>query len=408
MNLIILVIKLLTYMDRAYQKQSDEKRVAQIFRDIETGGFRRRRGGNDDFDLDDSDDEYQARKREKQRENAKMRKALLADEKVGELAENPKKVAFFRAIEDRDDDDDVDLDFLQDEETHDSGNGASQEDPSSQDVSQKPSNQDPAQEGSNDNDNNDSNTNTNKRKMPSDSTSADDHSFRPPPHLRRTPANSMSKKPKSLAEIRETLSFITERPEYDSFNEVVSMDIDEPTTVDQNAENADIHSDDDQPERRISKDGFAIPAHPRRTRGPVVDRLAIQRKASLDAASSGTGSINTRKAFYSGADVDFAGNIAFRRPALLRKPTNGSSTSSSSSSTSSTTSSSSTGFKGPTASSGPTVAKKGAVNYYTAVREREREKEIRLKQRPGSAKITAFLSKHSDGLGALGRKGQWD
>lgn len=40
-----------------------------------------------------------------------MRKALLADEKVGQIAEDPKKLAFLRAIEDREDDDD--LDFLE-------------------------------------------------------------------------------------------------------------------------------------------------------------------------------------------------------------------------------------------------------------------------------------------------------
>lgn len=96
-----------------HQRTNDEKQVAKLLKDITTGALRRRRNADDEFDLDDSDDELLARRREKQREFARMRKALLADEKIGEIAENPKKAAFFRAVEDRDDDDDdVGLGYL--------------------------------------------------------------------------------------------------------------------------------------------------------------------------------------------------------------------------------------------------------------------------------------------------------
>ena len=364
---------------RVHQKDKDEKQVAKLLKDITTGALRRRGGADDDFDLDDSDDERMARRQAKQREFARMRKALLADEKVGELAENPKKAAFFRAIEDRDMEDDFDIDFLNEKSGNDS-----QQDASSQDVETGSQNADRIPEQSN------------KRKRPLESSTSD-ITNRPPPHLRRTKADKLSKKPTTLAEIRETLSFLTEQPEYDSFHEDAGIDVDNGPTGD-NEEEMDV-SQEDQPPRRMSHDGFTIPPHPRRTRGPVVDRLALLRQASSNSASSST-SASTRPAFYSGSDVDFSASMGFRPAPLLRKAT-GSSTSSSGSSVSSTTS------KTAKASTGPTAAKKGAVNYYTAARERERERELRTKQRTGPSNLSALLSRRS-GLGALGGRGNWD
>lgn len=359
-----------------HQREADEKQVARLMKDITTGTLRRRMGAEDDFDLDDSDDERMARRRAKQREFARMRKALLADEKVGELAENPKKAAFFRAIEDRDVEDDFDLDFLDEE-----SGPHSQQDSSSQDVGMEAQSED----GRN-----------NKRKRPFEPSAADIANH-PPPHLRRTKASGLSKRPTTLAEIRETLSFLTEQPEYDSFNEDAAMDVDE-NPADDNAEDTDA-SREGQFVRRLSDDGFAIPIHPRRTRGPVVDRLALLRQASSNSASAASAPTAARPAFHSGSDVDFA-NVGFRPPPLIRRAT-ASSTSSSGSSVTSTTS------RVQKAAAGPTVAKKGAVNYYTAARERERERELKAKQRSGPSSISALLSKRS-GLGAIGGKGQWD
>ena len=69
--------------------------------------LRRKRGA--DFDLSDSDDDIEARRRIKRKEFAKMRKALLENENIGKIAEDPKKLAFFRAIEDHEDDEDIDF-----------------------------------------------------------------------------------------------------------------------------------------------------------------------------------------------------------------------------------------------------------------------------------------------------------
>lgn len=357
-----------------------------MLKDITSGALRRRRGADDDFDLDDSDDERIARRRAKQREFAKMRRALLADDKIGALADNPKKAAFFKAIEDREVEADFDLEFLEEKE------GGSQGE-SSQDVA--------PEEQSAENE-------SNNRKRPLE-PSAEDTTNRPPPRLRRTPASAMSKKPATLAEIRETLSFLTETPEYDSFHEDASVDDEDGATP---AEKVDAPGTEEiLPEipRPQSRNTFVKPSHPRRTRGPVVDRLALLRQASSNSASasistsSSNPSANTKLAFHNGGGKD--AQIGFRPPQLLRRVTSGSSNSSDGRMSSSTSSNTSHRVSKPAAAG---LKKGSAVNSYTAAREREREKALRLKQRSG-ANIAKLLGKHdSGGLGALAGKGRWD
>ncbi|KAH8423390.1 uncharacterized protein LDX57_001148 [Aspergillus melleus] len=357
--------KQLAALNAQHQRTTDEKQVAKLMRDITTGALRRRKGPDDEFDLDDSDDELLARRRQKQREFARMRNALMADGKVGELAENPKKAAFFRAIEDHDSDDDV-LDFLDEEEAP-----GSQDHSSSQEASAG-AQQDTTDAG-------------NKRKRPLEPSTEETYN-RPPPNLRRKPASAMSKKPASLAEIRETLSFLTERPEYDSFQEDASMEDEQ--AHEEEAESA--------PTEEQSPEEFAPRVHPRRTKGAVVDRLALLRQASSNSATSAS----TRVAFHAGSGAQ-GPSIGFRPPPMLRKATTGSSSSGSSKSDSRRMSAPGAG--------GGSMAKKGAVNYYTAARERERERELRTQSRAGGSNITKLLNKHSGNrLGALGGTGQWD
>ncbi|KAL5003760.1 MRC1-like domain-containing protein [Aspergillus recurvatus] len=371
--------KQLAALNALHQRNADEKDVAKLLKDITTGALRRRRNNDDEFDLDDSDDELLARRRQKQREFARMRNALLADGKVGELAENPKKAAFFKAIEDRDDDDDAGLDFLDYEQEK-----------ATQDESQDGAAQAPEGE-----------SNSNKRKRPLE-PAAEDINNRPPPHLRRKSASAMSKKPATLAEIREAVSFLTECPEYDSFQEDASIDDDE---GDQHA-NAG-NEDGDGPELDeptvTSHQRDSSPAagfrHPRRTRGPVVDRLALLRQASSNSAST---SNNTRFAFHTGVAGARAASFGFKPP-ILRKTT----TASSSSSSTSTSDSS----RGVTKAPGAASMKKGSVNYYTAARERERERQLRTQHRNRGSNIEALLSKHAGnraGMGTLGHEGQWE
>lgn len=340
-------------------------------RDITTGALRRRKNADDDLDLDDSDDELLARRRQKQREFAKMRRALLADEKIGEIAENPKKAAFFKAVEDREADDDFNIDFLEE------GEGGSNAE-ASQDAAPEEQSNDPTSDGQ-----------TRKRPL---EPSSEDAANRPPPHLRRTRPSAMSKKPATLAEIRETLSFLTETPEYDSFQEDASIDDaeDEQESYEMSGTEPS-QGENEQPQEDTS---FAKPSHPRRTRGVVVDRLALLRQASSNSATSTTNSANSKLAFHnSGSD----GPIGFRPPQLLRRVTTGSSSSSSSSTSNRVSKPAATGPK-----------KGGAVNSYAAAREREREKELRIKQRSSGSNIAKLLGKHKGGgLGSLS-KGEWD
>ncbi|KAL3442540.1 MRC1-like domain-containing protein [Aspergillus insuetus] len=371
--------KQLAALNALHQRNADEKDVAKLLKDITTGALRRRRGNDDEFDLDDSDDEILARRRQKQREFARMRNALLADGKIGEIAENPKKAAFFKAIEDRDDEDDVSFDFLGYEQE-----GSTQDDPSSQDATTEAQSNNPQDE-------------SNKRKRPLE-PAAEDVNNRPPPHLRRKPASAMSKKPATLAEIRETVSFLTERPEYDSFQDDASVDEEED---EQHAGDGDDDEETEEAEEQLmsaqQREPSVARSNPHRTRGPVVDRLALLRQASSNSATSA--SSNTRFAFQTGAGNDKVGSFGFRPP-ILRKTTTASSSSSSTSASDSSR---------VTKAGGASLAKKGAVNYYTAAREREREKQLRTQHRNRGSNITALLNKHAGNrLGALGGTGNWD
>ncbi len=233
--------------------------------------LRRKRGA--EFDLSDSDDDAEARQRRKRREFAKMRKALLENENVGKIAEDPKKLAFLRAIEDRENDDD--FDFL-DRPADDSFRVEpdTQEDPESQSQPAQPE------------------TILGKRKRPLQESVPDKGNMRPPPGARRTQA---PKKPATLAEIRESVSFLIEEP--GSIN--VAPDPSSSASEDESSHhNNESHTN---PRRRPNPN-------------PIVDRLSLKR------AESATTSSNSRLAFHdpSTANPSIGG---FKVPSLLRRAT---------------------------------------------------------------------------------------
>lgn len=257
--------------------------------------LRRRRGA--DYDLSDSDDGGEARRRMKQKKFAKMQKALLADEKIGKIAENPKRQAFLRAIEDRGSEDEMDFlgDFAEQEDAVDSQSQSQAEDsqqrvPDSQpDVIMGPP----------------------KRKRSDDTAEAE---MRPPPNLRRTvPA----KKPTNLSEIRESLSSLIEEP-----NQMLAP----PQSDSESDEELEIEGKPEtqtrRPKEKENRDPFAL----RRTSIQTVDRIALKR-----ASSSGL-SANTRLAFSTGST-----GPGVKVPPLLRRATTNSSITSVSSSSSSVT-----------------------------------------------------------------------
>ncbi|KAI9849964.1 MAG: hypothetical protein M1838_006222 [Thelocarpon superellum] len=251
------------YADK--ERAQDEKQVEKLFKDLTTGNLRRKRGA--DYDLSDSDDDGETRRRMKQREFAKMRKALLEDENVGKIASNPKKMAFLRAIEDRDKEDDVDfLDSTPDDHTPSTDTGTST--PTTDPVSLK-------------------------RKQPMDGHS-DEKENRPPPNIRRVVKSS---KPATLSEIRESLSSLMEGPET--------------VVVESMPESEDEETDDPHPPQTT------VSAR------PIIDRLALLRRASTATASSSRGFFSTSTSVSATTSVSTTerSSTGFRVPRLLRRAT---------------------------------------------------------------------------------------
>ena len=232
--------------------------------------LRRKRGA--EFDLSDSDDDAEARQRRKRREFAKMRKALLENENVGKIAEDPKKLAFLRAIEDREDDDDHEFLNRPAEESF-RIEPDTQGDHESQSQTALP---DPT---------------LGKRKRPLQDSVPDKGNMRPPPAARRTQA---PKKPATLAEIRESVSFLIEDP--GSIN--TAPDPSSSASEDESSRHDENHRN---PRRRPNPN-------------PIIDRLSLKR------AESATASSTSRLAFHdpSTTNPTIGG---FKVPSLLRRAT---------------------------------------------------------------------------------------
>ena len=247
---------------RDKQRADDGKAIEKLFKDINNGGLRRKRGA--DFDLSDSDDAAEARRRRKQREFAKMRKALLENENVGKIAEDPRKMAFLKAIEDRDDD--QDLDFL--------------DRPAEDNFCIE---MDTQQEGESQSQQNDT---TEGPQLGKDKPSLglDKATMRPPANPRRT-APDASKRPASLKEIRDSVSFLIEEP--GSFNintEDPSSSADEDAT--EEAGIPRLRRNDTPADTTSISNGQPTTTNPRRTRSnPIIDRLVLKRQHSSSASS---------------------------------------------------------------------------------------------------------------------------
>ncbi|WYZ41737.1 hypothetical protein EsH8_V_000632 [Colletotrichum jinshuiense] len=262
------------YADR--ERASDEKMVDKLFHDITTGMLRRKRGA--DYDLSDSDDGGEARRRMKRRQFQKMQQALFTDERIKKIAEKPGNQAFLRTIEDRGSDDEMDfLDFApQLMETEDSQ--------SQEEAQTVPDSQPTAQ------------------RQPLASNMAN----RAPANQRRT---KDGKKPSNLGEIRESVSSLLE-----DMNEVV------PATDPASDSEAD---DEAHPSTsRGNKENYSPGKNPRRTtssRHQVVDRMALKRQSSSMSTTS------SKLAYAMPNATASASAGSFKVPALLRRATTNSS-----------------------------------------------------------------------------------
>lgn len=229
--------------------------------------LRRKRGA--EFDLSDSEDDMEERRRRKRREFAKMRKALLENENLGKIAEDPKKLAFLRAVEDREDDED--LGFLDGPDAIDE-NTVEIPDSQADAMAAASTTTAPAPV-----------VNAMKRKRPLEESN-------PPPNpntKRRTIAPS--KRPATLAEIRASVSFLLEEPNAAHEGPI------EPSS--------DMELSDSAPFRQQKS---------RRTTNPIVDRLSLKRQSSSSLSTSDTSS---RLAFHTNSSSD----SGFKVPSLLRR-----------------------------------------------------------------------------------------
>ena len=283
--------------------------------------LRRKRGA--DFDLSDSDDDGEARRRMKRRQFAKMQKALFADERVKKIAENPGNQAFLRTMEDRGSDDE-DMGFL------DIVEAQSQADTQSQSDTQP-------------NDEQNQQTIPDSQPVPLDGSSRAPEN-RPPAHPRRTKGG---KKPSNIGEVRETLSSLLDEPQ----GSIIPA-----TEVGSDSED-DLYSDKENEARTASVS--------------VVDRISLKRNNSSTSVSCST----SRLAFATASQ-----SSSFKVPALLRRATTNSTLMSGSSST--TSSSAASGFgeeakikKGATKRSGVNGFSARANEQTTMVQESERRRQ---------------------------------
>ncbi|KKF96104.1 Mediator of replication checkpoint protein 1 [Ceratocystis platani] len=80
------------------ERVAEEAQVQKLYKDITTGGLRRKRGTN--YDLSDSESDGERRRRMKRRQFDKMQRELLANERLRKTAEAPGNEAYMRAIVD--------------------------------------------------------------------------------------------------------------------------------------------------------------------------------------------------------------------------------------------------------------------------------------------------------------------
>ncbi|RVX67056.1 hypothetical protein B0A52_08299 [Exophiala mesophila] len=399
------------------EREQDQAAVSKLMKDITTGALRRKRG-NDDLDLSDEEDAAVRRREAKRREFAKMRQELLKDEAVGKIAEDKKKEAFLRSIEDREEFSDDDAGGFND--------GAEPEEESQAEEPEIQS-MEPDLEAD-----------TSKEK-PTRAQGPTKQPLTAAPasklnQMRRGTgrvANPASVRPLTLAEIRESVSFLVEEP--DSQASMIDLGLSDSedeseayvnldrhfkrAEADENAEDGDDLGDfivDDLDQSR-DEAAFKKPEAPysetrapyseRRTNRPnVVNRLNMLRQSSSSSSSSGS-----RMAFYS-SSTSANGSLS-NVPSLLRRATTNSSRGSISgrNETVSATGVVTNKPERGSASAEKEFIRKGNGGSRNAVNYRPTIREEKMQQRAGVIKKTAAKAKKSQGgfLGGLFGNDSW-
>ncbi len=368
-------------MESDKERKQDEAAVSKLLKDITTGGLRRKRGAADDLDVSDEEDAIARRREVKRREFARMRRELLKDEAVGKIAEDKKKQAFLESIEDRDAIEDEEIPFTEVEQTEDmqSQTRSAEETTSQTDF---PVVDDQLQ-----------------RRRPLETSTADFINRRAPPH--RPTSNkigSVRRKPSTLAEIREHVSFLID----EANSQQGTPDLDGSEDDEQEAEayvNLDRHlrqadEENEDPDEGLAdfivddeRPAFKKPQFPtarpqateRRTKANVVDRLSLLRQsASTSSATTSSGHTHTgsKLAFFTSRSSADNPSSLFKVPALLRRATTNSSFHSESGSKASATC---VTERGAVENEKEMIrraqgGRRSAINYYAKGRVEEREK----------------------------------
>lgn len=268
------------------ERTRQEEETSKLYKDLTTGALRRKQANM--FDLDEDEDEVAMRRRQmKQREEARKRKLLLQDDNIAGLAEGRQtkgKDAFLKAIADDEDGEDV-LDLS------DGGEEDSQQ--ATQDDSTQSQRPEPAAALLE--------TSGNKRRL---AESEEGGEARPPAKQRRTQASAF-RRPASMLEVQQSVSFLLEEPSLMAAEPNVieeGPDADE-SGVEQPEHDSGENDEEDlkQEEKARQNDGgFApdsaafdrlamppprLPASQRRTipKPAVVDRLSLKRGSSTSS-----------------------------------------------------------------------------------------------------------------------------
>jgi mediator of replication checkpoint protein 1 len=263
-------------------KKDDEKNINQLYKDLMNGGLRKR-AGRDAFDMSDSEDEAETKARRKRAEFARMQKALMSDENIGKIAENPKQQAFFKTLADFADD--ADYDFLElpepksiyAEESQSQSQVQADGDVQDGEAVVIPDSQSDATTDM-------PPPNPLKRKSPEHSQKEN----RPPPNLRRSD-NGLARRPITLADVQNSVSELLED------SRVVVPDSQ--------------YASDSDSELEITH---------KPARKAVVDRLTLSRQSSMQESQSQ----ESGQAFYAPSRV----GSGFRVPSLIRQATSNLST----------------------------------------------------------------------------------
>ena len=368
------------------QRLRDEEETSRLYKDLTTGVLRRKMGANA-FDLDEDEDEVAARRRQmRQQEEARKRRALLKDENIATLAEGKQskgKDAFLKAI--ADDDGDEEMGGLSDGESE---SVPATQDESTQQESQSQQETAPLREISG-----------NKRKLSDDEETQDDGA---PAKQRRTQASAF-KRPTSLLEVQESVSFLLDEPHVVAAFGPTALEL---SSDSENEEQQEQSEDDDEVTAEAGRQndgGYApnptsfeakamppprLPASQRRTapKAAVVDRLSLKRGSSSSGSASSSG--YSRTAWAAGPTTG-----GFKVPSLLRRAT-----------TSSTTSSNDRGVTTPVLSrenSGVKMggSKKSSLAYQARAEERKAIVEASAKRRQENTAKIALMRRNSSALG---------